>query len=433
MKRTLLLTAIVSVFVLFSSTVKAQDVINLGINDDIKTTLAAYSGTNVVLVIPQGYTNPQSVPTYSGTPPVAAYSSVDLSTLTNLTANTKITFQGDGSNPTLSFKVISMPPALSKLAFKGLKLIGASPDPTVNYIINQGAAAPLVLDSLVFDNCTISTFRSLLRFQSTTTPFTQKANSIIINNCIASGFADYGVLYNNKAGAYMGAVKVSKSTFYGFGQYVFELNTNTGSLNISDCTFDNVVSTAAKYLIDLNAQNVPATLTNCILGQTSIAGAYTFRSGGTLSIVNSYYTSDWTASTPTATGGITGSLIAYSGASTDLFTTPAIVSGTVASSSFTTTIGNYKIKDASFAGANSAGDPRWYLNAVSAVKQVLSDKGVSFNGTEILNNKGLAIEVYSVLGKKVAVSKASIPTANFQKGVYIVRISGSNDSLKICI
>ena len=70
---------------------------------------------------------------------------------------------------------------------------------------------------------------------------------------------------------------------------------------------------------------------------------------------------------------------------------------------------------------------------LSAVNQVLSDRGVSFNGSEIVNNQGLDIEVYSVLGKKVAASKANISTASFQKGVYVVRAAGSNDSLKIII
>ena len=78
-----------------------------------------------------------------------------------------------------------------------------------------------------------------------------------------------------------------------------------------------------------------------------------------------------------------------------------------------------------------------YLSATSVVltgvNQVLTDKGVTFNGTEILNKNGLSLEVYSVLGKKVASSTTSIPTANFQKGVYIVRVAGMNDSLKICI
>jgi len=69
----------------------------------------------------------------------------------------------------------------------------------------------------------------------------------------------------------------------------------------------------------------------------------------------------------------------------------------------------------------------------TALNPVLSDKGVSFNGTEILNPKGLSLEIYNVLGKKVASSTTSISTSNFQKGVYIVRAAGLNDSLKIFI
>jgi hypothetical protein len=75
----------------------------------------------------------------------------------------------------------------------------------------------------------------------------------------------------------------------------------------------------------------------------------------------------------------------------------------------------------------------WFSNGSTAINKVLADKGISFNGTEILNTKGLALEVYSVLGKRVATSMTSIRTANFQKGVYVVRVAGSNDALKICI
>src|ERR1035437_7022979 len=70
----------------------------------------------------------------------------------------------------------------------------------------------------------------------------------------------------------------------------------------------------------------------------------------------------------------------------------------------------------------------WFSNGSTAINKVLADKGISFNGTEILNTKGLALEVYSVLGKRVATSMTSIRTANFQKGVYVVRVAGSNDA-----
>jgi len=72
-------------------------------------------------------------------------------------------------------------------------------------------------------------------------------------------------------------------------------------------------------------------------------------------------------------------------------------------------------------------------DVLAGVDKTFAINSISFNGTQILNNKGLSLEVYSALGKRVAVSTTSIPTTNFQKGVYIVRVSGSNDSLKICI
>jgi len=445
MKKTLLLT--VMAFIAVSSII-AQDIINLGVNDDIKVKLAGYTGSNVVLVIPAGYTNPQSVPssTVTGTPPVTTYSwsSLDLSTLTNLTSTTKITIKGDGSNPTLTLKTLTLPAALSKIAFKDLTITGIEPlgkvpgnvvDPTVNYIFNQGTAAATVVDSIIFDNCNISTFRSLVRFQNAnaTTAATQFANHVNINNCIIHNFADYGVIYNSTTGGFFGPIKVTKSTFYGFGATVFMLQKNSTSIDITDCTFDNVVGGSGKALVDLSTLVAPVTITNCILGKTQLAsGGLTVKTAGTLTITNSYNTSDWTASVSTATAGTTGSFTAYTGASTDLFTNVSVSTIASASAPYTTTVGNYKIKATTFAGANSAGDPRWYLTA-TAVKQVLTDKGVSFNGTEIVNAKGLSLEVYSVLGKRVASSLTSIPTANFQKGVYIVRVSGTNDSLKICI
>ena len=69
----------------------------------------------------------------------------------------------------------------------------------------------------------------------------------------------------------------------------------------------------------------------------------------------------------------------------------------------------------------------------TAVSAVSADKAISFNGTEVVNTKGLDIEVYNVLGKKVAASKTNIVTTNFQKGIYVVRVSGTNESLKINI
>ena len=70
---------------------------------------------------------------------------------------------------------------------------------------------------------------------------------------------------------------------------------------------------------------------------------------------------------------------------------------------------------------------------VNAVNTILSDKGISFNGNEILNSKGLLIEVFNISGKRVASATTSISTVNFPKGVYVVRVAGSDKSLKISL
>ncbi len=78
-----------------------------------------------------------------------------------------------------------------------------------------------------------------------------------------------------------------------------------------------------------------------------------------------------------------------------------------------------------------------YLSATNyvttSVNSVLADKGVAYNGSYITNTKGLDIEVFNVLGKNIAKANTSISTANFQRGIYIVRIAGTSEVLKFSI
>jgi hypothetical protein len=87
--------------------------------------------------------------------------------------------------------------------------------------------------------------------------------------------------------------------------------------------------------------------------------------------------------------------------------------------------------------SRTSGINYYYLSAtnvvLAGVNQVLADKGISFNGSEIKNDNHLDIEVYNVLGKKVAASKVEISTGNFHKGVYMVRVAGTTQSLKFVI
>jgi hypothetical protein len=69
---------------------------------------------------------------------------------------------------------------------------------------------------------------------------------------------------------------------------------------------------------------------------------------------------------------------------------------------------------------------------ITSIRETPAIKGVSFNGTQILNEKGQKIELYNISGKLIARSSSSIATDNLPKGIYVVRTTGSNGVLKFC-
>jgi len=226
-------------------------------------------------------------------------------------------------------------------------------------------------------------------------------------------------------GASVGPVVVKKSTFYGFGQTIFLCQTNTASVSISDCTFDNFTvapGTSPRYVIDLGTQASPITVTNCIFGSTT-ATKYSkgFKTGGTVTISNSYRTSDCFLSISdsiVATGGITGSIVAYTGSAATVFKTP---STSVPGASFSNTA-DYTIIDAAFPGKNNAGDSRWYT-PTAVVSPKVSSKVISYNGTQISLNETQDIAIYNVTGELLKSAKKVnvLSVANLQKGVYIIK------------
>jgi len=66
----------------------------------------------------------------------------------------------------------------------------------------------------------------------------------------------------------------------------------------------------------------------------------------------------------------------------------------------------------------------------TSVPAVLADKGVFYNGTEVLNPNKLTLEVFNVLGKRVAVSNTNFNVSTLEKGVYFVRTPDAKGALK---
>lgn len=71
-----------------------------------------------------------------------------------------------------------------------------------------------------------------------------------------------------------------------------------------------------------------------------------------------------------------------------------------------------------------------FVSGGTSVNSIFENKGISFNGREVLNNKNLKIEIYNVLGKLVETSTSSINVEKYQRGVYVVRAEGVNGALK---
>jgi hypothetical protein len=69
----------------------------------------------------------------------------------------------------------------------------------------------------------------------------------------------------------------------------------------------------------------------------------------------------------------------------------------------------------------------------SNTNEVFSNSSIVVRNNEIVNVNKSNIEVYTVLGKKILSSSENISLKNFQKGIYFVRIAGTNEALKFSI
>ncbi|NDV46392.1 hypothetical protein D0T49_04975 [Paludibacter sp. 221] len=72
----------------------------------------------------------------------------------------------------------------------------------------------------------------------------------------------------------------------------------------------------------------------------------------------------------------------------------------------------------------------WIPAGVSSVSNPIADV-VYFNGTEIVNENGLSLQVYNTVGSLVRTSNSNITMTDLQSGVYIVRAEGVKGALKI--
>lgn len=231
---------------------------------------------------------------------------------------------------------IVLPSSASKISFNNLEL---QPN---GYLFNQSATCSV--GELAFIDCTIKGGSdALFRLQGSNSP---TVTTLILNNCLVNkgGASSRGLIHIDGAGASIENIRISNSTFYGLpGAFMQLRGTKSGVtrvVSVENCTISGF-STNVMRMDGAQCNAVSATLSNTILGTAAVTDAARVATGGTLSVVNSFSTSDYVQG---ATYPIQG-LTTYSGAAVDLFTDPAN--------------GVFSFKDQGFAGKLTAGDPRW--------------------------------------------------------------------------
>ncbi|MBN2350297.1 MAG: DUF5123 domain-containing protein [Bacteroidales bacterium] len=204
------------------------------------------------------------------------------------------------------------------------------------------------LGLIKFNSCEIQNFdRHLIRLRGTGA--IQTIQNIVVNDCVLNDFAwgsAYGVIHSNKVESTINNIKISNTTVYNTrrGLIYYQNGPSCESIVVENCTFNRLAydDGSSRYFMDYNGTVFTGSgiqINNCILGESQAGYTQGIRTDGTLSINNSYATSDFDDS---AGYSILSLLIPYGGSSTALWKDP--VNGDF---SFLSPLGA------------SAGDPRW--------------------------------------------------------------------------
>jgi hypothetical protein len=238
---------------------------------------------------------------------------------------------------------------IDSLVFKDVNMY--SDDFNAKYIFNINQVG--TIGKVKFENVRGHRFRGFFRMQ--TGGAGTKVTDVIIDRCVIDSLRDFSLVNTNNSNS-VANIAVTNTTLYNARKVIDHRSPGSNSIKFENCTFYNLPSGGAAggvggfYFIDLGTQNsaTPIVIRNCIFGKTWNEGlgddARGIQAGAatTVSVTNSYQTSDFISTNPL----YQISLTPYAGTSATLYTNPAL--------------GNFKLKDPAFPGNGTAGDPRWY-------------------------------------------------------------------------
>lgn len=210
---------------------------------------------------------------------------------------------------------------------------------------------PCNVGEISYESCTMGAFRGLSRFQNQVAT----VGMFKINNCLVDSIKDYGIANADGANCLIQNISLTNSTFFKTERLIVSTKPTGRSVNsilVENCTFNETPiggtgdAGIGSAIIDCNGMTfvMPITFKNNIIGpglkrdNTIIRGIRP--GGGSVDASGNYGTSDFLG-----TNDPIPNIVLFAKPSTDLFTDPAV--------------GNFKIKDNTFPGRNTAGDPRW--------------------------------------------------------------------------
>ena len=231
---------------------------------------------------------------------------------------------------------------IDSISFVNVSLTGS--DFASKYVFNTTNSANV--GKIKFDNCRIQYFRGVTRLQSGTTT----VSNYEVNNCLVDSISGYGVITVDNATCKAEKIIIRNSTITRVVSVVTGSKNVPNSVLIENNTFYRAPQ-GGSYLVDCNnAATITGgvTILNNIFSIGKSSGSSVSPRGIRVSSTtlvttgNNYATSDYVNS-----GGPIPGLILYTRPSGEVFTSPLL--------------NDFKIKDNSFPGRSTAGDPRWRL------------------------------------------------------------------------
>lgn len=227
---------------------------------------------------------------------------------------------------------------IDSIAFKDVYLY--SDGYSSKYVFNVNAAS--TIGKISFESCRAHIFRGMVRLQSAIINVTDFS----VNNCVIDSLANYGLINVDNTNCKINNIYIGYSTIYKCERIVVSKQ-SSNSVIIEKCTINEAPLAGSNALVDYNGVSVALgiRLTGNIIGSVLVNGTNVQSLGirilsGSVDVASTYNTTDHSV-----TANAVPNLIAYAGKSTDLWTDP--------------TKGVFTFKDGSFAGKNTAGDPRW--------------------------------------------------------------------------